>query len=72
MPCANLSSTCIKMQLQHVDISHKVHQKGGWVSQQDNGTCSNFGYRCCPYIKIRLMSHILEDTLTETKKIMNL
>ena len=24
------------------------------------------------YIKIRLMSHILEDTLTETKKIINL
>ena len=27
---------------------------------------------CCPYIKIRLMSHILEDRLTETKKIIDL
>ena len=45
---------------------------GGWVSEQGNGTCSNFGYRRCLYIKIRLMSHILEDTLTETKKIINL
>ena len=59
----------VLMQLQHVGISHKVHKKGGWVSQQDNGTCSNFGYRRCPHIKIRLMSDILEDTLTETKKI---
>ena len=42
------------------------------LSQQDNGTCSNFGYRRCPSITIRLMGHILEDTLTETKKIINL
>ena len=62
----------VLMQLQHVGISHKVHKNGGWVSQQDNGTYSNFGYRRCPYNKIRLMSHILEDTLTETKKIINL
>ena len=29
-------------------------------------------FRKCRNIKIRLMSHILEDTLTETKKIINL
>ena len=48
-----------------------IKRVGGWVSQQGNGTCSNFGYRRCPWIKIRLMNHILEDTLTETKKIIN-
>ena len=41
---------------------------------------ANLGIRRCPLhisfanveIKIRLMSHILEDTLTETKKIIKL
>ena len=49
-----------------------IKRGGGGISQQDNGTCSNFGYRRCTYIKIRLMSHILEDMLTESEKIINL
>ena len=33
---------------------------------------ATLGIDVAPYIKIRLMSHILEDTLTETKRIINL
>ena len=78
MPCANLSLACIKMQLQHVGISC-IKRVGGFP-KKIMVRVATLGIRRCPLhisfvnveIKIRLMIHILEHALTETKMIINL
>ena len=82
MPCANLSLACIKMQLQHyrtkcikrVDgFPEKIMILVTTLGRTLPLTTYTYIFLFkCRNIKIRLMSHILKDALTETKRIINL
>ena len=65
------------MQLQHVGILHKCIKRLDGFPKKTMVLVATLGIDVAPFckcrnIKIRSMSHILEDGLTETKKIINL